>query len=386
MSEWFSVLAVFWALWVIDGVRLMPQRVFTVAGAFARSPARIHYARLSLPALSPAGWRIITADVPLSLSPLGICNQPAGGAGRPAETPGTVSAWRWEDVREVGVARGWIFINGTRCCADTGHVKASELLALARLAPDKRQDRIAALMRRWFRPVHLQRRIRVLKKRTALPVVLTTVVAAVLGLLTIYVGADLASRLPSPWGERLVEWVPLLLLALLGAHLVAVIAAWRAKRNLRPLANEKRGSVLFSALLLPPQALRLRSLLSDGFFPPQHPLSPILAFGSRRQAEEYAFNAIADLRWPLNQSDPPSLPAQIGSWFRPRMESHLLELLGTRGIAAAGLLAAPRLDSPASRSYCPRCRDQFVDEHGVCPNGVVLRPLSSPVEGTARET
>src|SRR5262249_25387935 len=118
MSEWASVLIVFWVVWALDGVRVGRQRTFAmVGGVCARGRGvRVGFSRLSMPGVSPAAWRATLPDVPLTLSPIGVSNRPAGSAGRPAEGPALAQAWRWEEVREVGVARGAIYINGVHFC------------------------------------------------------------------------------------------------------------------------------------------------------------------------------------------------------------------------------------------------------------------------------
>jgi hypothetical protein len=158
--------------------------------------------------------------------------------------------------------------------------------------------------------------------------------------------------------------------------------AWRASRRLRPVAAEKRGTALFSALMMPPQALRLRSLLGEGYFPPQHPLAAVMAFGGKRAKERAAFDAVADLRWPLPMPDTPALAGEVEAWFCGVMESQINRLVKEAGLSTQALLAAPLRDSQASCSYCPRCGDQFVGGVEICPHGVKLVALG---EGTRRE-
>lgn len=370
MSEWVSVLAVFWVLWALDGVRLGPRRLFTFVGGCRR--ARIGYSRVSLPGLLPTSWRMTTADVPLSLSPLGVSNRLAGAAGRPAEGAEQVRAWRWEDVREVGVARGWVHINGQRFCPDTQHLRAVDLLELARLPAVAREKRIRTLVKLWFRPGHLRRRVRVLRARTALAARLNAIVLVVLLGITAYVAGDVASRLPERWSARLADSLPWLLLGLLALHMAGVVLAWRAMRRLRRVVPEKRGANLFSALMLPPQAMRLRSILGDGFFPAQHPLAAAVAFAEASEQSRWAFQALADLRWPNAVEEEPAAAREIAAWFREELERRLLAV---GGFNATALLAAPKPDGRMSCSYCPRCRDQFVAGVAVCPNGVALQPL-----------
>lgn len=379
MSEWLSVLAVFWVLWVIDGLRHAPRRIFTFRlRPGARANARATFARLSWPAWLPFGARIVAAEVPLTFSPLGVCNQPAGSAGRPAETPLRRQAWRWGDVREVGVAGGWIFVNGERFCPDTGHVSAPQLLAIARLPAAQREAPLRRIVASWFRVATVRRRTRALAGRTRVVATLNAVTLALLAALTIYVVADAPSRVPAEWTERLVFVVAGWVALIFGLHVAAVLAAYRALRRLQPVTAQKRGANLLSAALLPPQALRLRGLLGEGFFPAQHPLGVALAVAGPRTVADCAFAALADLRWPLPEHTTEPLAEEIRGWFQAALEKEVTARLAAVDLAPATLLAPPRPDAPASCAYCPRCRDQFVAGRTVCPHGIALQPLRRP--------
>lgn len=378
MSEWVAVLAVFWVLWALDGVRLNPRRGFTaVGGGRGRRGApggRMRFSRLSLPGLWPHAWRIFTADVPLSFSPLGLSNRPAGTAGRPTEITVRVQAWRWEDVREIGVARGWIFVNGAAFCPNTGHVTGPQLLDLAREPIEIRTRRIRALMDSWLRPVQVRRRVRVLVGRTRLPVALSAIALLVWIAVSVYFGADIPSRLAPRWSEAIARVMPAVLAAVLGLHVAGVVAAWRSVRRLKAVTAHKRTSNLFSALMLPPQALRLRALAGEGFFRAQHPLSVALAVGGKVAAGP-AFAVVADLRWPLEVTGEAGLSREVAGWFRTELAARIDRLLVSAQLTPETLFAAPQPNSNASCAYCPRCRDQFVPGAVTCPHGVPLVPL-----------
>jgi hypothetical protein len=193
----------------------------------------------------------------------------------------------------------------------------------------------------------------------------------------VYAAGELSDRVAPRTSHAIANLLPWLILSVLAAHLAAVILAWRVKRRLRPVAVEKRGTALFSALLMPPQALRLRALLGEGFFPPQHPLAAIMALGGKRAKERGAFDTLADLRWPLPAPDQEqtTLSGEVTAWFRGVVEPQIDRLVKEAGISVKGLLAAPKQDSPTSCSYCPRCGDQFVQGVQVCPHGVKLVAL-----------
>ena len=378
MSEWISVIAVFWILWVIDGARLAARAIFSVVGGRWWRVGRVAFGRLSRPDWWPWGWRVTMTDVPLTLSPVGVCNRSAGSAGRPTDAPVRAQAWRWEEIRDVGVAKGWLYVNGARFCAATGHVSAPQLLALARLPAMAREKRIRVLIGRWFRPAHLRRRARVVEGRTQSVMILNVILLASCVLLSVFAAGVIASRLSDRSVERVATILPWFLLGVAAVHFGAVIVAWRLVRRLKPMAAEKRRTNLFSALLMPPQAMRLRALLGDGFFPAQHPLAVIVAFGGERAKAAWAFNVVADLRWPIGVGDDSPLAREIAGWFRAELEVRIAALMGRANLTTEALLAPPVADAAASCTYCPRCGDQFVAGRTVCPHGVELRPLRRP--------
>lgn len=380
MSEWVPVLAVFWILWALDAVRLVRGAVFSVIGrAVWRKQgwwrARLRHGRLSLPGLWPTRWRVVSADVPFSFSPAGICNWPVGSAGRPTQTPEVVQAWRWDEVRQVGVSRGWIHVNGAAFCRDTGHLGPAELLALAPLPERERERRIRRRIERWFRPAHLRRKARVLVRRSAVSARLNVATLGIVAALTVYFVGDFSARLPVRFAEALASALPWLLLVVLGLHVTAAVFAWKALRRLKPVAPEKRRTNLFSASLLPPQALRLRSLLAEGFFPPQHPLALAVAFAAPREVSEIAFRVVADVRWPLPPVHRTPVSEDVRDWFGRTLAAAIEVMLKEEGIATDALLAPPLADAVGSCTYCPRCRDQFVAGPSTCPRGIALQPV-----------
>lgn len=377
MSEWLPVLAVFWALWAFDGARLLRGRAFTFTGRLWRRRGRMRFGRVSLPAWWPHAGRAGGDDVPLALSPAGICARAVGSVGRPAEQPaGPARVWRWAEIRQVGIAKGWLYVNGKRFCPATWHVTGTDLLALAEAAPAGREARLRAIVRRWFRPAHLRRRARVLARRTRGAAGLNLATLAALAIVSLYIGGDFSTRLPTPWSERAAVALPWVLLGTLGLHLGAITLAWRAVRRLKTVRVDKRATNLFSALMLPPQALRLRALAGEGFFPAQHPLAQALAWGPEGERRAAAFATIADLRWPIHGAEDSPVAREIVAWFRAALAVQVDATLRAEGLAGEALLAAPRPDTPQSCRYCPRCRAQFVTAAERCPEGVHLEAIA----------
>ena len=374
MNEWATLLLVFWLLWLIDGWKLPPVARFGLAGGLRH--ARLRFARVLPPAWLPTGWTAVAADIPFVLSPAGLCNRPAGSAGRPADAPGVAAAWAWADIKEVAVKDGWIEINGRRFCRDTGHLNAPQLLALAWETDAARPARIAWWIRRWLRPAHLRRRAWVLGGHSAISATANTLFLLLAAVVTLYLTGMVAHRLPLAWADLGGRLLPLLAGYLALLHGVAVVAAGRALRRLKAVQPEKRGSAWFTALLLPPQALRLRALLGEGFFPAQHPLAYALAFAAPAQLRELAFDTLSDLRWPLGAAGDTPLAQEITGWYRTELAGQLVPLLRAAGIKEAALLAAPAPEGSASVSYCPRCQCQFTGPRTHCPQGIELQPVA----------
>jgi hypothetical protein len=183
--------------------------------------------------------------------------------------------------------------------------------------------------------------------------------------------------LSTEWAAMLGRMTPLVLLYLLGVHLGLVVLGWRVHRRLLRQHGEARFNLLFSALLLPPQAYRLRSRIGVEFFQQAHPLAWLAVAVGETDFVEYARQAVADLRWPLTvgRLERPKLAASIGSWMRGRVGAEIGRLLKQRGVAEADLLQAPQRDTAGSCAYCPRCQTQFTSREGRCPHGIELRPM-----------
>ncbi|MBL9202332.1 MAG: hypothetical protein JNL39_17615, partial [Opitutaceae bacterium] len=308
-------------------------------------------------------------------------------AGRPADAPHVAQAWAWADLREVASVDGWLVVNGAKFCPDTGHVSPAELLAVAKLAPQAREARVRAWLRRWLRPAQVRRRVQVLRGRTRGVAVRNAVTLGGYAALSIYLGAEAAARVPERTSIAIVALLPWVLLGLVATHFAGVFAAWRAMKRLPTVAAHKRGMNLFTAALMPPQALRLRALVGEGFFPAQHPLAIILALATTAAKREAAFNVIADLRWPIGGADDPPLAREIAAWFRSALAAEIEPRLRAAGLAPELLLAPPVADSPAACAYCPRCQDQFTAGRTTCPHGITLQPIhpaEKPAPGISR--
>ncbi len=377
MSEWGYLLATFWVFWWVDGLRWSRRAAWNVAAGLRASRARVEFGRWHWPSPWPDGWRTVAPEVPFSLSPEGICNRPAGSAGRPVDAPSVASALRWEDVRTVTRERGWLHINGHRFCTDTGHLNPADILSFAALPPDKRVSALQALAARWLRPAHLRRRARVVCHHSAGSVAANQAALLFAILTTFILLAGPAEWLPEATLARLGALLPGLGAGMVVLHALGIILARKALRQCRPAQALTPDTRLLSAALFPPQALRLRALISERFFPPQHPLAFALAFSPPSVRAQVAFDVLADLRWPAGGDRDPPGARDITAWWRQQFEATVRRQLEAFNLNAETLLAPPAPSSPAACLYCPRCRDQFVGGPARCIHGIPLQSLTS---------
>jgi hypothetical protein len=380
MTEWWLILAFFWLWFLADSLKISRRPRFLASGTCGRRAHLAHgHALTSAP--TPLTWHAPTDDPLYSVSPDGVCNLPAGSAGRPGPDPEPARAWRWEDIREVKQKRGRILINGVDFCPVTVFANAAALRTLAaHLVAQPSTARAALLsahLSAWFRPAHLRRRRLVLLARTRGLAELGVFNFSVALLLTGYLLANGPALVGDAWAARLAHALPLIGGYFAFVHLATLVLAWRAHRRLLPKQSEQRVSLILNAALMPPYALRLRAQIAAAYFPPQHALTWLAASSRPTDLATFARNVLTDLRWPLpprRQENAP-LVASVHAWTQAEIIRHAERLLSLSSVLPAQLLAAPPADSAASCAYCPRCGDQFTDPNACCPRGVKLLAL-----------
>lgn len=381
MSDWWLPVAAFWFWYFADCLKAGRRACLVVSRAWGHGDAGVHHGPVALTSVFPASWHVRTEDPPLAFSPEGLTNVPVGSAGRPAPAPSQGQVWRWEEVRELAEKHGRIFINGQEFCPVTAFTTLAEMRRLIEgcknRTPEARSAWLLARVAGWFRPAHLRRQRRVLLGRTGTLAVWVSFGFLLSALVSAYVLGWSFLPLSAAWTDWLGRILPLVLLYLLGVHLAIVVLGWRVHRRLLRKRGEARFSLLFSALLLPPQAYRLRSRIGAEFFQQAHPLAWLAVAAGRTDFVDFARQAVADLRWPLaaGHRERPELATAISSWMGCCVGGEVGRLLKLRGVAEAELLKAPKRDSAESGLYCPRCQSQFTSREGRCPHGIALRPL-----------
>lgn len=388
MSEWWTVLAIFWIAYLLDGIRRR-NAPLTIVRRTAPWPALLRHAPLHLPPPAPWTWRACADDPPAALSPDGLCNQPLATAARPADRAPFTAVWRWEQIDTVAEKDGWLVVNGKLFAPAAAAWPAAELLALAgELKPLDRAARAPVLRRRLdqrFRPAHWRRRLAVLRRRTGSCARLNTAAlaafAAVSAIVVFAPPADAFGEVPRVFSLL----SPLLLCALL-AYLAGIAAALVAARRLRRWLRPGATRAIISAAFFPPQGLRWRRLLTDLAHPAPHPLLLALAAPGRELRRTTAFDSLADARWPLplpelargpgdSRAELFAAAAEIRVWHAAEFERRFRAAFAREEFTAESLLAPPAADNAACVAYCPRCRSQFVRREGRCPHRIALQPL-----------
>lgn len=157
-------------------------------------------------------------------------------------------------------------------------------------------------------------------------------------------------------------------------HFVCV-HAW-----LYPGASAERWKQVLTMLLSPADALRLRDCLFRELLTGFHPLAVAQVLCPRPVYEEFARRVVLDIHFPPPADQPLSAAARsVERWFRERLDRAVEALVQSSGLDPADMLAPPAAEGPDCRSYCPRCRGQFIWEAGVCAACTLpLRPLAVP--------
>jgi hypothetical protein len=459
MSEWGSVVAVFWALYLADGVsggrreRLFlsswrpacawrlprwrraeeadgkkpkpkpktkakgasPTKIKTKTKPELESKVKLEpeseptAARRVQPGrtatLSQAGWHfapplpwawtLALVDLPASFAPEGLTNWPSASTARPPDPPEQAGAARWENLEKPGAAGGWLTLGGRRFAPMTAALDALEWRRLAEdlrgLPAAERAARLAAWQGRRFSVLRARRRLAAGLARTRGLAWLNTLQFA--GWLVVSAGLLAGWFDPSlPFGEAgSWRWLAPVQLRwwcvcgwLLATHLLAVGMAWDVHRKLHPTMKEERGNLIFSALMLPSQALRLRAALLRPLARGLAPLAAVLAAGTPTTARAAATATLRDVHFPVRPPDLPLVVRELAdaaaSLVRPAVERALADATagGLAGVRSEDLLAPPGKLEHGVCAYCPRCGDGFLREDGVCPQGVKLRVLSRP--------
>jgi hypothetical protein len=382
VPEWWPALAVFWTLYLIDGIRGGRRDRIGFQAAIGRPCARAKQAAWHLPPPLPTAWGVVVEDLPCSLAAEGLTNWPAASTSRPPPLPDAVQSYRWEDVREISTRTGWIRVNGRRFAPVTPALDAAELQRLTRAlstqGPTARAEHLRDWHRRRLRPMRLRRRLQLALGRSRLLAELNTgQVAFLLALTTYFLGGG-PDHMPPAVRDRIAAALPWWLGGYAGVHVVAVGWFWRLHAKLCPERGQERGGLVLTAVLVPAQGLRLRQHLVAALGNRQHPVSAALALGERTTVAQLTRDTLADIRWPRTPTGLPAdtrkIVASAGSLLEPLI--HAASSRAQPQLAFDSMFVPLPAASADACAWCPRCGDQFVRPESHCPHGVPLQPLA----------
>lgn len=383
-SEWWSILAVFWGLYLADGLRGGRRERFHFRGWFAtrRPNGRSTPASWFFIPPAPSVWALAAEDLPASLAPEGVTNWPSASAARPPPLPEHVVSFRWEEIQRVEDRAGHLYINGQRFAPSTPGLTAAALGTLAReLAPlttAARTVRLQAWHSARFASARFGRRLRSVLARSRGLAFLNTVQVLLLAAVSAYLLLDGPDRVQPVMRDSLARALPAFLISYAGLHVIAVGSFFMLHRRFYPQAVQERISVIFTALFVPPQALRLRLHLTSRLVGGLHPLAVALATLPPTHARELAADTVRDLHWPR-------LAANLPAGATALVRSSLVVLAPvvnaaldrqTPPVPVASLLTPPVRESASACAYCPRCGDQFTRLDACCPHGAPLVPFT----------
>ena len=179
------------------------------------------------------------------------------------------------------------------------------------------------------------------------------------------------------WREGLVRAGLPLLGGLLALWSATALSFFRAHRGLFPEESGERRTQLFFLAAAPVGAIRAADALSRDLLAEFHPVAVAGAVCAPSQHLELARHTFLALRYTPPPEGGDDAPRRADAWSRAALLRSLEGHLRSRGIDPQAFLEPPRATDPASRSYCPRCRGEFVVAAGICADcsGVSLLPL-----------
>jgi hypothetical protein len=208
-------------------------------------------------------------------------------------------------------------------------------------------------------------------------VFLNTMQVMILAIVSAYLLFDGPSHLRPELSDAIAGKLPKFLIVCAGMHLLTLVCFYRLHRRIYPRAGQELVSLLFTALFVPSQALRLRLHLTAKLGEGLHPMAVALACAHPAVASAVATDTLRDLHWPRRPVTLPASVDQLLSSSISLLKPIMLEALGRQSAAYSPdlLLAPPTCKSPQACAYCPRCGDEFTRLDSRCPHGVPLARL-----------
>lgn len=328
----------------------------------------------------PTGLSIVCPLWPLSVSPQGAVSNVSTAFDLPFRPEQPWDYLAFGDMQSVVAVEKDVQVNGKSFCragtASLAEHLARTLRTCRDAAPAERAEKIDAALAAAFDTAAIRARLDEL--RWQLP--MASFCSVGLAAWVFFVG---------PLVVWLFGWHPawiVLLLGLLADGLLAAGAFAAAHRALYPEpqfpgATSRRRTAVAVMLLNPLAAMRGRDLLSRDLLATFHPLAAAQVLCDEPAFRDLARRVLIDLRHPLLPlcHNPAPSAIETEAWFRDRQLGAVERFLRSAGIDLEELVRAEAPAGPDCRTYCPRCRSQFILESGQCEacGGLTLVALGS---------
>ena len=302
------------------------------------------------------------AGGPVALSPSGVC--PLSGDGRPP----------WVFVFDAGVAaaasRADLILGDRRVPVGSSRM-ARRLAALVEELQQAKIDRRGGIIEEALRhdssPALLRRAFARSWSRTKWLRVFS-------GALFLYVFAVAPAVIAT---RGITHTWPTLLGALLYLLAFTLFEFWRAHGALLPGLRLERRAALVKMAVAPTAAMRAVDGIQRDLLGGFHPVAALAVPGNEAEVLRFLRERLAAAPAPVSSPGLEATGEGIRDWFW-KTESDVLESLAeSAGVRRREIFSAPAPSSPSARSYCPRCRQQYVRIEGKCTDcpDATLTPL-----------
>jgi hypothetical protein len=312
--------------------------------------------------LPPLGTVFLCPCFPLSFSPdaafaySSSCLNPAG---RPAQTARCLP---FQEIRAVGVDGRNVLLNGSiflRAASSFSARHCGEWLRrLQKLPRPGRAETIKRMIRDSFAADVIARQVEEFRRRARPIRFLSNGLFVYLFLAVV----------PLLWRFGFGPFGLWLLAGMLAQTVTIACLFRRAHGALYPGGEEERFTPFLTMLLAPPTAIRAPDLLGRHLLERFHPLAVARVLCPPPVFKGFAREWLLDLCYPLLPVCPTNDPAALAAeqWFRAAQREAVERFVRQADLDPDALTAPPEPAEPTNRSYCPRCRAQFVMGEGRC--------------------
>jgi hypothetical protein len=325
--------------------------------------------------LLPLGTSAQCQFWPVSLSPEGAFSwvaqviTPEGRPDQPARF------YRYDDMQTVTQDENRVLINGKRfvtCCSPELAGELAHLIEkLAALPADRREAVIDTALAEATNTDAIAERFKSARGTTF---VLRLLCCALVGYLFVFVPVSVIYDLPWSFLRYIGVW-----------FFLATLTAFEFTRAWRMILPREGGSLVKQVLMIliwPANAIHARNALFRSLLSAYHPLAVARVLCPPARFAEFARHVLLDLRHPMPPVCPTDDPAavQTENWFREKLTAALAAVVQKASLDAEALCRPPAPEATECRTYCPRCRGQYVLAEGTCSTcSLPLQPLPAHV-------